>query len=78
MFSCSAYLALVLSLRRYFQVNSQVVWIRVVLIVLFALLLGSSLRLIGIVGFDLRDDMTRDARCSLPFYGVMNVYHILG
>jgi hypothetical protein len=47
MFSCSAHLASVLSLRRYFQRNPQVAWLRICLMVIFAILLCASLAVFG-------------------------------
>jgi hypothetical protein len=46
MFSCSAHLASVLSLRRYFQKNREVAKIRITLMALFAILLSISLLMV--------------------------------
>jgi len=67
MFSCSAHLASVLSLRRYFQEHSEVAWIRITLMSTFAVLLGISLILVGAQwsAFSLHPDPDQDfLRCS--------------
>lgn len=48
MFSCSAHLASVISLRRYFQENHEVTRIRIGLMLLFAVLQSVSLIILGI------------------------------
>jgi hypothetical protein len=48
MFSCSAHLASVTSLRRYFQYHRTVARLRILLMLLFAVLLSTALLMIGI------------------------------
>jgi len=64
MFSCSAHLASVLSLRRYFQRNPQVAWLRVFLMVAFAILLSVSLCIFG-AHWGTRNDSTGEVTVIL-------------
>jgi len=54
MFSCSAHLASVMSLTRYFQRNPQVAWLRICLMILFALLLSISVYFWSLLGRKVR------------------------
>jgi hypothetical protein len=57
MFSCSAHLASVLSLRRYFQENPEVAKIRIGFMLLFAALLSIALILIGPVVYHIGNNV---------------------
>lgn len=78
MFSCSVHLASVISLRRYFQNNPEVAWIRVAFMSVFALLLALSLSIFG-AGLALGDSdkMSCPATC-LPSYSSFGLSKIIG
>ena len=63
MFSCSSHLASVLSLRRYFQANPVVAKIRIIAMLFSAILLSTSLMLLGFIPVDV--DLRCNVACSI-------------
>jgi hypothetical protein len=79
MFSCSAHLASVISLRRYFQDHPEVAWVRLGFMSTFALLLAVSLSIFGvwISTAQSAGRMGCPATCLLPGNGIGH-FHWVG